>query len=96
MWGGAGETKFVGTLTAEIRSLSALKRLQGGDGAPFLLGDSFSVSGKAQVAGEAVMLSEAAVTASGQKFDGALTFARQGGRYAVSGTLAADSSTLQR
>ena len=39
-------------------------------------------------------LSEAAVTASGQKFDGALTFARQGGRYAVSGTLAADQFDL--
>jgi AsmA protein len=94
VWGGPGETKFVGTLTAAIHSLSALKRLQGGDGAPFLLGDSFSLSGKAQVAGEAVMLSDAAVTASGQKFDGALTFARQGGRYAVSGTLAADQLDL--
>jgi len=94
VWGGPGETKFVGTLTAEIRSLSALRRLQGDDGAPFLLGDSFSFSGKAQVTGEAVMLSEAAVTASGQKFDGALTFARQGGRYAVSGTLAADQFDL--
>jgi AsmA protein len=93
-WGGLGERTFAGTLTAEIRSLSALKRLQGGDGAPFLLGDSFSLSGKAQVAGEAVMLSEAAVTASGQKFDGALTFARQGGRYAISGTLAADQLDL--
>jgi len=94
VWGGPGETRFVGTLTAEIRSLSALKRLQGGVGAPFLLGDSFFLSGKAQVAGEAVMLSEAAVTASGQKFDGTLTFARQGGRYAVSGTLAADQLDL--
>ena len=93
-WGGGGETSFAGTLTAEIRSLSALKRLLGGDGAPFLLGDSFSLSGKAQAAGEAVTLSEAAVTASGQKFDGALTFARQGGRYAVSGTLAADQLDL--
>ena len=93
-WGGAGETSFVGTLSAEIRSLSALKRLLGGDGAPFLLGDSFSLSGKAQAAGEAMTLSEAAVTASGQKFDGALTFTRQGGRYAVSGTLAGDQFDL--
>jgi AsmA protein len=93
-WGGGGESSFAGTLSAEIRSLSALKRLLGGDGAPFLLGDSFSLSGKAQAAGEAVTLSEAAVTASGQKFDGALTFARQGGRYAVSGTLAADQFDL--
>jgi AsmA protein len=93
-WGDGGEASFVGTLTAEIRSLSALKRLLGGDDAPFLLGDSFSLSGKAQAAGEAMTLSEAAVTASGQKFDGALTFARQGGRYAVSGTLAADQFDL--
>jgi AsmA protein len=96
VWGGAGETTFGGTLTAEIHSLSALMRLEGGDSAPFLLGDSFSLSGKAQVAGEAVMLSDAAVTASGQKFDGALTFARQGGRYALSGTLAADQLDLAK
>lgn len=93
-WGGAGETSFVGTLSAEIRSLAALKRLLGYDGAPFALGDSFSLSGKAQAAGEAVTLSDAAVVASGQKFDGALTLARQGGRYAVSGTLAADQLDL--
>jgi AsmA protein len=94
VWGGSGETSFVGALTAEIRSLSALKRLLGGDGAPFPLGDSFSLSGKAHAAGEAMTLSEAAVTASGQKFDGALTFARQADRYAVSGTLAADQLDL--
>ena len=93
-WGGEDETSFVGTLTADVRSLSALKRLMGGDGAPFLLGDSFSLSGKAQAAGESMTLSEAAVTASGQKFEGALTFARQGGRYAVSGTLATDQLDL--
>ncbi len=93
-WGGAGETSFVGTLSAEIRSLAALKRLLGYDDAPFALGDSFSLSGKAQAAGEAVTLSDAAVVASGQKFDGALTFTRQGGRYAVSGTLAADQLDL--
>jgi len=93
-WGGGGETNFVGTLSAEIRSLSALKRLLGGDGDPFLLGDSFSLSGKARAAGEAVTLSEAAVTASGQKFDGALSFAREGGRYALSGTLAANQLDL--
>ena len=93
-WGGAGDTSFVGTLTAEIRSLSALQRLLGYDGTLFPLGDSFSLSGKAQAAGDAVTLSEAAVTASGQKFDGALTLARQSGRYALSGTLAADSLDL--
>jgi AsmA protein len=94
VWGGSGDPMFAGTLSAEIRSLNALDRLHGGDGAPFLFGDSFALSGKAQVAGEALMLSEAAVTASGQKFEGALTFARQGGRYAVSGTLAADQFDL--
>jgi len=94
LWGGPSETKFVGTLSAAVHSLSALGRLQGGGGAPFLLGDSFSVSGKAQIAGDAVMLSEAAVTVLDQKFYGALTFARQGGRYAVSGTLAADQLDL--
>ncbi len=94
VWGGHGETSFVGTLTAEIRSLSTLERLLGGDGAPFALGDSISLSGKAQAAGEALALSDAEVTASGQKFDGALNFARQGGRYAVSGTLAADQLDL--
>jgi len=94
LWGGPSETKFVGTLSAAVHSLSALRRLEGGGGAPFPLGDSFAVSGKAQIAGEAVMLSEAAVTASEQKFYGALTFARQGGRYAVSGTLAADQLDL--
>jgi AsmA protein len=93
-WGGAGETDFVGTLSAEIRSLSALKRLLGDDSAPFALGDSFSLSGKAQASGGALMLSDAEVTASGQKFDGALTFARLGGRYSVSGTLAADRLDL--
>jgi AsmA protein len=94
VWGRHGETSFVGTLTAEIRSLSTLERLLGGDGAPFALGDSFSLSGKAQAAGEALALSDAEVTASGQKFDGALNFARQGGRYAVSGTLAANQLDL--
>jgi AsmA protein len=93
-WGGAGETNFVGTLSAEIRSLSALRRLLGDDSAPFALGDAFSLSGRAQATGEALMLSDAEVTASGQKFEGALTFARQGGRYAVSGTLAADRLDL--
>jgi AsmA protein len=93
-WGGDGAASFVGTLSAEIRSLRALKRLLGGDGAPFFLGDSFSLSGKAQAAGEAMTLSDAAVTASGQRFDGALTFARQGDRYALSGTLAADQLDL--
>ena len=89
-WNGSGESSFAGTLSAEISSLSALKRLLGADGGPFLLGDSFSLSGKAQAAGEAVTLSDAAVTASGQALEGALTFARQSGRYALSGTLAAD------
>jgi AsmA protein len=94
LWGGPSETKFVGTLSAAVHSLSALKRLEGGGDARFALGDSFAVSGKAQVTGEAVMLSEAAATASDQKFYGALTLARQGGRYALSGTLAADQLDL--
>jgi AsmA protein len=96
VWGGPAETSFAGTVTADVRSLSALTRLLGGDGAPFALGDSFSLSSKAQAAGEALMLSDAEVTASGEKFDGALTFARQSGRYALSGTLAADQLDLAK
>jgi len=94
VWSGDGKTSFAGTVSTEIRSLSALERLLGSDAPPFPLGDSFSLSGKAQTAGEAMTLSEAAVTASGQKFDGALTFARGAERYAVSGTLAADQIDL--
>ena len=96
MWSGDGETRFAGTLSADIRSLSALERLLGGEGARSLFGDSFSFAGKAQAAGEALTLSEATLTASGQKFDGALTFTRQGAHYAVSGTLAADQLDLDR
>ena len=40
VWGGDDATRFAGRLSAEIRSLSGLKRLLGGDGAPFPLGDS--------------------------------------------------------
>jgi len=94
VWGGGGDTSFAGTLSAEIHSLDALERLLGGAGGPSPLGDSFSFAGKAQATGETLTLSEASVTASGQGFDGALTFARQGPRYAVSGTLAANQLDL--
>jgi AsmA protein len=94
VWSGDGETRFAGTLSADIRSLSALERLVGGEGARSLFVDSFSFAGNAQAVGEALTLSEATLTASGQKFDGALTFTRQGAHYAVSGTLAADQLDL--
>ena len=60
-----------------------------------MLGDAFALSGKAQAVGDTLTLSEATVTASGQRLDGALNFERQNGRYAISGTLAADQLNLE-
>jgi len=93
-WDGSGEPSFVGTLDADIRSLAALKRLLDVEDAPFPLGDAFSMSGKAQVSGQTMTLSDATVTASGQKLEGALSIARSAERYAVSGSLAADQLDL--
>jgi len=82
-------------VSADIRSLAALKRLLGGDGAPFAFGDAISLAGKVQANRDATTLSDATVTAAGQRLDGALTVARLGDRLAVSGTLAADQLDLQ-
>ena len=94
-WGGDDAPGFAGQLTTEIRSLAAVIRLLGGDPSPFMLGDAFALSGKAQAVGDTLTLSEATVTASGQRLDGALNFERQNGRYAISGTLAADQLNLE-
>ena len=49
---------------------------------------------KRKANGEALTLSKAKLTATGQRLEGALTFDRQNGRYAISGTLAADKLDL--
>ena len=93
-WGGEGAPGFAGRLSLDIRSLAAATRLLGGEASPFPLGDAFMLSGAAQSAGDALTLSEAKVTAAGQQLNGALSLARQDGRYAISGTLAADKLDL--
>jgi AsmA protein len=93
-WGGEGAPGFVGRLSIDIRSLAAATRLLGGEASPFPLGDAFMLSGDVQSAGDALTLSKAKVTATGQQLNGALTLDRRDGRYAISGTLAADKLDL--
>ncbi|THD46435.1 MAG: hypothetical protein E7774_06370 [Bradyrhizobium sp.] len=94
-WSGDGAPGFAGQLSIDIRSLAAATRLLGGDPTPFPLGDAFAFSGKAQTTRDALTLSEAKVTASGERLEGALTLDRRNDRYAISGTLAADRLNLQ-
>ncbi len=94
-WSGDGSPGFAGRLSLDIRSLAAATRLLGGEPSPFPLGDAFTLSGNAQSVGGALTLSAAKLTAASQQFDGALTLDRQNGRYAISGTLAADKLDLE-
>jgi AsmA protein len=90
-WNGGVHGGFTGDVSADIRSLSALKRLFGARPSPLLGADALSIEGKMQTSGAAVSLSDSRLTLAGQTFEGALTLSLKGDRDAISGTLAADS-----
>ncbi|MGO9770751.1 MAG: AsmA-like C-terminal region-containing protein [Roseiarcus sp.] len=94
-WGGDAATGFSGELSAQIRSLGALERLLGAPPAPLIVGDAFSLRGKAQTRGASLALSEARFELAGQPFEGALTLSREGERTSISGTLAADELKIE-
>jgi AsmA protein len=85
---------YVGDVSARSRSLSALERILGAPATPASAGGSLSLEGKAQTSGAAISLSEAHFAFAGQVFDGDLTYARENGVSALSGTLAADSLNI--
>ncbi|HEY1941584.1 MAG TPA: AsmA-like C-terminal region-containing protein [Roseiarcus sp.] len=90
-WSGGVHGGFTGDVSADIRSVSALKRLLGARPSPLLGADALSLEGKMQTSGSAVALSDSRLTFAGQTFEGALTLSLEGERNALSGTLAADS-----
>src|SRR5208282_2135795 len=63
--------------------------------APLIVGDALSVSGKAQTNGASLALSDAELDLAGQKFEGALDLSGEEARTTLSGTLAADSLSIE-
>ncbi len=90
-WGGESDPEFSGAVSAQLRSLRALERLTGAGPAPPILGDALSFEGSVEANGASLAVSDAKFEIAGQQFEGALTLSREGGRTAISGTLAADS-----
>jgi hypothetical protein len=94
-WSGDAATGFSGELTAQVRSIGALERVLGAPPAPLIVGDSISVTGKAQTHGASLALSEASVDLAGQELEGALTVSRAAEGASISGTLAADELKIE-
>jgi len=94
VWSGGGGGGFTGDVAAQIHSLDALQRLLGATSALSVAGDALSIKGKMQTTSGSLQLSDSHFELAGQTLDGALTVARQDERYAISGSLAADSLRL--
>jgi AsmA protein len=94
-WGGDAAAGFAGEAFLQVRSLGALERLFGVGPAPLFVGDALSLEGKAQTHGASLALSDARLELAGQRFEGALTLARENARTAISATLAADSLKME-
>ncbi|MBV8662195.1 MAG: AsmA family protein [Hyphomicrobiales bacterium] len=90
-WSGGVHGGFAGDVSADIRSVSALKRLLGARPTALFGSDALSIEGKMQTTGASVALSDAHITVAGQGFEGAVTLSREGERNAISGSLAADT-----
>jgi hypothetical protein len=85
----AGETRFEGTLTADLRTPGAIARWLGfGDLLP-LSAKEISVNGNAAGGAGSLSLNEIQLETGGQRFDGSLNFAKVGSKMSASGTLAA-------
>ena len=94
-WSGDPASGFSGDVSAQVNSLRTLERLFGAAPKPLIVGDTLSLTGKAQTNGASLAVSDAQLDLAGQKFEGALTIARESARTAISGTLAADSLNIE-
>ena len=94
-WSGDPASGFSGDVSAQVNSLRTLERLFGAAPKPLIVGDTLSLTGKAQTNGASLAVSDAQLDLAGQKFEGALTIARENARTAISGTLAANSLNME-
>lgn len=90
-WSGGIHGGFAGDVSADIRSVSALKNLLGARPTPLFGSDALSIEGKMQTTGASVAFSDLHVTVAGQSFEGAVTLSREGEHNTISGSFAADT-----
>jgi AsmA protein len=83
-----------GDLTASVPSIAALASFLNTK-RPVLAANGIAITAKVKGAPHALTLGEATLTSAGQTVEGALAIGDAGGRPAVSGTLAAETLSLQ-
>jgi AsmA protein len=87
--------RFEGSVSADIVSASALKRILGLPDASGLSDGRISVAGRMAANSQMLTLSAMRLSFLEQSFEGALAFTRSSNRLVVSGTLAADELNLE-